>query len=258
MMRLLRVATYNINCCRDYIDAWGDKSPRAIADFIEKEQIEICGLNEVDINSERSLGYNQPEYVIDKLEELTGETYYSCFAAGLDGYHPPFDKEYAPTQGKAMYGNAIISKYPIVNYRTVKVALKEQPVAAGGYEHRVFLIAELKIGEEIITVICTHFGTTKEERMLAVEMLEKELQTIQTPIIFMGDLNAGCSSEEVKRVSELLKATSSDGRYYTFDTKNPRWQIDYIFTSEDMEVEDVRMPDNRFSDHFPLVADLRF
>ena len=153
-MALLRVATYNINCCRDYIDAWGDKSPRAIADFIEKEQIEICGLNEVDINSERSLGYNQPEYVIDKLEELTGETYYSCFAAGLDGYHPPFDKEYAPTQGKAMYGNAIISKYPIVNYRTVKVALKEQPVAAGGYEHRVFLIAEVKIGEEIITVIC--------------------------------------------------------------------------------------------------------
>ena len=54
-MGLLRVATYNINCCRDYIDAWGDKSPRAIADFIEKEQIEICGLNEVDINSERSL-----------------------------------------------------------------------------------------------------------------------------------------------------------------------------------------------------------
>ena len=89
-------------------------------------------------------------------------------------------------------------------------------------------------------------------------MLEKELQTIQTPIIFMGDLNAGCSSEEVKRVSELLKATSSDGRYYTFDTKNPRWQIDYIFTSEDMEVKDVRMPDIRFSDHFPLVADLRF
>ena len=257
-MALLRVATYNIKCCRDYIDAWGDKSPRAIADFIEKEQIEICGLNEVDINSERSLGYNQPEYVIDKLEELTGKTYYSCFAAGLDGYHPPFDKEYAPTQGKAMYGNAIISKYSIVNYRTVKVALKEQPVAAGGYEHRVFLIAEVKIGEEIITVICTHFGTTKEERMLAVEMLEKELQTIHTPIIFMGDLNAGCSSEEVKRVSELLKATSFDGRYYTFDTKNPRWQIDYIFTSEDMEVEDVRMPDIRFSDHFPLVADLRF
>ena len=36
-MSLLRVATYNINCCRDYIDAWGDKSPRAIADFIVEE-----------------------------------------------------------------------------------------------------------------------------------------------------------------------------------------------------------------------------
>ena len=74
-MSLLRVATYNINCCRDYIDAWGDKSPRAIADFIEKEQIDICGLNEVDINSERSLGYNQPEYVKDKLD--------GCIAHGL-------------------------------------------------------------------------------------------------------------------------------------------------------------------------------
>ena len=29
---------------------------------------------------------------------------------------------------------------------------------------------EIEIGEEIITVICTHFGTTKEERMLAVEI----------------------------------------------------------------------------------------
>lgn len=257
-MSLLRVATYNINCCRDYIDAWGDKSPRAIADFIEKEQIDICGLNEVDINSERSLGYNQPEYVKDKLEELTGETYYACFAAGLDGYHPPFDAEYAPTQGKAMYGNAIISRYPIVNYRTVRVAYKEQPVAAGGYEHRVFIIAEVMAPKGIVTVICTHFGTTKEERMLAIEILEKELKDIHTPIIFMGDLNAGWASEEVGRVSQLLKTTTPEGDFPTFDTTNPRWQIDYIFTSEDIDTEDVRMPDNRFSDHFPLVADLRF
>ncbi len=257
-MKLLRVATYNINCCRDYIDAWGDKTPHAVADFIKNEKIEICGLNEVDINSERSLGYNQPEYVKNKLEELTGETYYYCFAAGLDGYHPPFDTDYAPTQGKALYGNAIVSKYPILNFRTVKVAVKEQPVAAGGYEHRVFLIAEVKVDETIFTVICTHFGTTKEERMLAVEMLEKELKAIKTPIIFMGDLNAGYVQEEVVRIGEMLKPTSTEGEYFTFDTKNPRWQIDYIFTSEDFEAENVWMPDNRFSDHFPLVAQLKF
>ncbi len=257
-MSMLRVATYNINCCRDYIDAWGDKTPRAVADFIQKEQIDICGLNEVDVNSERSLGYNQPEYIKEKLEELTGNTYYYCFAAGLDGYHPPFDTDYAPTQGKAMYGNAIVSKYPIVSFRTVKVALKEQPVAAGGYEHRVFLIAEIERNGETITVICTHFGTTKEERMLATEMLEQEVKAIQTPIIFMGDLNAGWKSEEVIKVGKLLKETVSEGKFHTFDTKNPRWQIDYIFTSDEFEAEDVRMPDNRFSDHFPLVADLRW
>jgi endonuclease/exonuclease/phosphatase family metal-dependent hydrolase len=53
-----------------------------------------------------------------------------------------------------------------------------------------------------------------------------------------------------------LKATSPDGSYFTFDTKNPRWQIDYIFTSEDFETITVSMPDNRFSDHFPLTAEL--
>ena len=89
---------------------------------------------------------NGTAYEIE-LEELTGETYYYCFAAGLDGYHPPFDADYAPTQGKALYGNAIVSKYPILNFRTVKVAVKEQPVAAGGYEHRVFLIAEVKVDD---------------------------------------------------------------------------------------------------------------
>jgi len=256
-MKLLQVATYNINCCRDYINAWGDKSPRAIADFIKNEQIDICGLNEVDINSERSLGYNQPEYVKEKLEEMTGESYYYCFAAGLEGYHPPFDAQYAPTQGRALYGNAIVSKYPIENYRTVKVAFKEKPVDAGGYEHRVFLIAEINVEDTRITVICTHFGTTKEERMLAIEMLKTELRNIQTPIIFMGDLNAGWKSEEVSLVRELLKETNSGGDLFTFDTKNPRWQIDYIFTNEEFETEDVRMPDNRFSDHFPLVAKLR-
>jgi endonuclease/exonuclease/phosphatase family metal-dependent hydrolase len=256
-MEKLRVATYNINCCRDYIDAWGDKSPRAVVAFIKEEKIDICGLNEVDVNSERSLGYDQPKFVKEKLEEETGEKYYYCFAAGLDGYHPPYDKEYVPTQGKAMYGNALVSRYPIVNYRTVKVALKEAPVAAGGYEHRVFIFADIQLKNEIVTVICTHFGTTKEERMLAIEILKNELEEIQNPVIFMGDLNAGRSSEEFLQIANLLKDATPNGEYYTFDTINPRWQIDYIFTDDEFEAENASMPDIRFSDHFPLVVDLK-
>ena len=72
----------------------------------------------------------------------------------------------------------------------------------------------------------------------------------------MGDLNAGRSSEEFLQIANLLKDATPEGEYYTFDTTNPRWQIDYIFTGEEFEAEDARMPDNRFSDHFPLVVDL--
>jgi endonuclease/exonuclease/phosphatase (EEP) superfamily protein YafD len=74
----------------------------------------------------------------------------------------------------------------------------------------------------------------------------------------MGDLNAGWNKEEIVSIEKLLKNTTVGGNMFTFDTINPRWQIDYIFTSDEFETENVRVPEILFSDHSPIVAGLKF
>jgi endonuclease/exonuclease/phosphatase family metal-dependent hydrolase len=43
----------------------------------------------------------------------------------------------------------------------------------------------------------------------------------------------------------------------SFPARVPRIELDFILVSEGIEVTDFRVPDVRFSDHRPLVCDVR-
>ncbi|MBE6546453.1 MAG: hypothetical protein E7668_03295 [Ruminococcaceae bacterium] len=54
-------------------------------------------------------------------------------------------------------GNAIVSRYPIVGWRTIGV-----PAIGEDAEDRVILVAEIDVEGTILTVMNSHFGLTNE------------------------------------------------------------------------------------------------
>ena len=242
----MKIATYNIWHAQDYsLYLKGEKkiNPENIARYIWENDISICALQEVDVNHKRSEFINTPGVIADYLSKKSGEKYYYEYAASILGY---------ANEG-SQYGNAIISKYPIKNVRKIKVdvgmGIKDE------YEPRIFLIADVEAEDKKITVIATHFGIRESEKQLAVERLQDILKEIDGHVIFMGDLNNEPGSYIYSQISRMLVDSCSDIKLpLTFSSDNPRYKIDYIFTSADIKAKNVYTSPLKYSDHLPLCA----
>lgn len=261
------VATYNIVRCEDQSDKLGETRPDNIVNFIYDNKIAICGLQEVEINSTRSAGWktdeyykegsHQPRYIADKLTEKTGEQYYWAFSVSLEGVHTPAHRD----DGPALYGNALISKYPIKSQRYVQMATHtidpnkpSTQVGQDNYERRSILIATLDVEGTDLTVIVTHFGLNEDERRLALEMLKGELSKIKTPVIFMGDLNDYHNSAVIKELNSILKPTSTSSKPASTPGGS---RIDYIFMSDSISFKDLKSKPYTFSDHYPVLVKIK-
>lgn len=246
----INISSFNIWHCGDYTkDPENIVVPENISDFMYDNDIAICGMQEVGVNWKRGGYYDQPKYIAEKLSEKAGIPYYSAFAAGLEEYH----------HAGAFYGNAIVTKFPIKNYRTVKLKMTEKQIE-DGYEHRAMLIAELDVMGRPLTVIATHFDLKEDARLASVKVLEDELKTINTPVVLMGDFNAFPDSEVISELSKLLTYAGDDiNEPVTFPSTNPKYKIDYIFKSNDINTRNIRiLPDIKCSDHSPLVVDMEY
>ena len=226
----LKVTTYNImsgrnndinNLMRDY-----NNSIEVINDIAP----DIIGLEEV--GKHPTAGY--PEYIMEGqphelISEKTGM--YACFSPATYFSGCP-------------YGVALLSKYPIKSHRTVIIPDCER-TEPGYYETRCVLVAEVDILDGI-TVLVSHFGLMPGEHINAVETVSKLIKEINTPIIFMGDLNMKPDAPGMQQLFKLLNDTANGSTEpHTWPTqfnKNTGWEkqfkgdaarkIDYIFTSE--------------------------
>ncbi|MGL4772089.1 MAG: endonuclease/exonuclease/phosphatase family protein [Clostridium sp.] len=108
------------------------------------------------------------------------------------------------------------------------------------------------------------------------EFIESEHKKDGIPVVLMGDFNAtpnsklirefqekGLSSKSFIAVQEKNKALYNKSTMSSFNGKEEGLHIDYIFVSEEIEIVDVKIlthnKDGRYpSDHYPIIADLRF
>lgn len=255
----LKVATYNVHRCEDV-----GSDPTKIAEFIKEYEIDIIGLNELDVNCNRSAGYNQPKVMCDWLTKNTGTQYYYAFAAALDGYH----KAAIAKDGNAQYGNAIISKYPIESTRVVYVfgnnhanaydPTKPSTQVHSGetqtYERRALLIAQLNVNGESLTVMATHWGLNFDERQNMVTTIKSEMSMISTPVVLMGDFNEIYTGTNITALSTHFRSTKTGLQPYTYSTTNPTKRIDYIYTTKELQSRESTVPNVTLSDHFPVIV----
>lgn len=102
--------------------------------------------------------------------------------------------------------------------------------------------------ERGIDLILAHMGQFMDEQM---------------PVVFMGDLNAQPDNQviQILRDANLVEAQTKGRTFHDFQGGIDGEPIDYIFTSKDAKLAEVKvdrqMINSRYpSDHFPVIADL--
>ena len=79
------------------------------------------------------------------------------------------------------------------------------------------------------------------------------------PFVIAGDFNDTPASYAVTKITDSLNNAfiqKGQGLGRTYNGKFPNFQIDYIATSKDFEVENYHIIKAKLSDHFPVRSDL--
>ena len=240
----LKAMSFNIQHCRNY-----NFRPKDIIDFdvmadtIAKMGADICGLNEV-----RALG-EDTEWFQEQAKEIAdrlGMNY--CFAPAIN------------IKGRGPYGNAFISKYPILQCENIPIPdpAPEEKVEGRWYETRCLLKAVIDFMGRPVTIFVTHFGLSPEEAMNASETIVKNVSKVSTPRILMGDFNLTPESPILDPIRIILADTADvfNEPKLSFPSDDPKIKIDYMFVSDDIKIVNADIPAIIASDHRPYVATL--
>lgn len=185
------------------------------------------------------------------------------------------------------YGIAIFSKFPIVNSGALDIHVGERNVNRIQYADvkkdsttvRVYNVHLQSVGlqKEDLDFLNTKSLSTNQDlhstkriggrlvrafikRGEQVDSLYKHVQEHTGPFIIAGDFNDTPSSYAVNRISKLANnAFRARGRGWgiTYTGSFPNIQIDYIFSSEHLKVQNYRVIQRKLSDHYPIWSDLQ-
>lgn len=239
----MRIMTYNIQHGRDHHTPDRDNILLSqIADVIRELDPVFCTLNEVRNEGKLPDYTNQAKAIGDAL----GWHHYFAEAIRFDGDNP--------------YGNAIVSKYPIVEAETILIPDPAVKKYDGYYETRCVLKAVLDMEGKPFTVFTAHFGLNPDEAENAVNTVLTEVRKCNTPFCLQGDFNLQPDSPLLRPIFEELvdTACAGFGPMFTFSSDDPFEKIDYIFVSKDVNVLSADAPVVIASDHTPFIADIDF
>jgi endonuclease/exonuclease/phosphatase family metal-dependent hydrolase len=231
----IRVVTYNIHHGEG---TDGKLDLERIAAVINAEKPDLVGLNEVDQGTHRTQQIDMPA----ELAKLTGMT-------------AVFEKNIDHDGGK--YGNAVLSRLPIVRHENHKLPSDYKGEQRG--------VLEVEIGEkdgETLLFLCTHldYRPDDHERLASIETIEKVMaESDGQPVILVGDLNATPDSKVMETFAKSW-TRSNDKPLLTFPAAKPEKQIDYILfrPAAEWEVVECRVLDEAVaSDHRGMMAVLR-
>ena len=241
----LRLLTYNIHKCIGGVDRKYD--PQRLATVINNLHADVLMLQEVDHDVPRSNRDRQ----VDVLGDLVGMRYRSFF--------PNVD-----VRGGGCYGNAILSRYPIVETSNIDLSIRFKKKRS--VLHGVIRVRQDHDGEAIdrtVHVFNMHLGLARFERKLQLVkfLAAHPFQGMQheTPVLVGGDLN-----DVYGGLGELLRPAGFRGierRPLTFPAWAPVRALDAVFVRGGVDFIKLSRCDTdlarRASDHRPLVADIR-
>ncbi|MDD2376399.1 MAG: endonuclease/exonuclease/phosphatase family protein [Clostridia bacterium] len=216
------------------------------SNILKEYNADLIMLQEVDICTSRSEFKNQL-YEFKKNFDFE----YSCFGSNI-------------TYKEGWYGNAILSRYPIVSSENYLTTTPEYSKETKGMLH-----AEINVDGKYINVFNMHLPVFEKERITFSEAIIKMMvrNNISGDIILGGDFNFGKiplgnhrykvkklnSYTEFENIKKIFQCP--DFSVNTWPTGNPIADIDKIMYSGDIKFDEIRRLNVEISDHYPVYAE---
>jgi len=227
--------TYNVHSCRG-----GDRRliPSRILSVLQSADPDVIALQELDVGQSRSHALDQAAYLAEGMRM----EYHFVAARACHGGH---------------YGNAILSRMPIVDYRSAGL-----PQFDDRCEPRAVQRVRLQGPWGPLEVFNVHFGLSRRERRMQVETLLSSDwlsdRALGSQIVVCGDFNASPGSFVYRRLTAALQDAQRGRARATFPALFPLIRLDHIFLGPGLTArssEIVKSPLARIaSDHRPVLA----
>ena len=222
--------------------------PERISEILHKLDADVVLLQEVDEGVPRSKELNLAKVLAESND------------------YPFWKLEHNVTLRKGRYGNALLSRHPIVFNKNIDLTI-------GNKKKRGCLFSQIKIDNYLLNVFNLHLGLSETERQkqAAILLKSKEFKQIKpnSPTIVAGDFNDWRSmlralfvvGKEFVCATDQLK-NGDDVAIKTYPSFAPRGGLDRVYYCGDLKHLLVKKysykPAKIASDHLPLVTEFEF
>lgn len=218
---MLRIVSYNIHGGKDLF--WRNRLEE-MAETLSSLEADVIGLQEVHQNNR--YGY-QASYLADRLQ---------------------FDYVYGPALQIAdgAYGNAILSKLPLVYSSAQLLPAKREP--------RNLLQTTVKWEGSNLDIWVTHCSLDDKSRQVQLQALTKAVSSQQEkPFVLLGDFNS--SSIQFPSFMQDCARVKNLHRLSTLVPLAKR--VDFIFASPHWRIAQYQRVEVKWSDHYPILVTLQ-
>lgn len=234
------------NCRGDYYDTFRPVSRDEVwyyigkvTEFAKDNKIEVFCMNEVDFKSLRTCWIDQSKVIAKKLQ-----------------YRYVVKDVYCNIPGFINTGNCIISKYPLkINDRRHF----GKSIFRAKHIFKTYLDVTL---DKKLDILLTHFYDgvekvrVKEAKMLRKAIMKKAKQNKK--LVICGDFNDEKGSKTIEHILEPDYVVAPEGwdKDLTYRSSELVTNIDHLFHSNNIKVENYTIDKRIISDHLGLYADV--
>ena len=233
---------------------WGGKLGFQIIDFLKAENPDFVCLQEVNsLKGPSGYGFFA---TLDEIKEKAG--FSDVFMS------PTYSARYM--ERTLEYGNAILSKFPLVSTKTIFTGRKfinNFDATKNGGNIRNLQLAKAKVNGTSLNIL-NHHGyhipdskAGNKETVRQIRTVADVIDLITGPLIFCGDLNLAPDSQSIAVINDKLTNLSAKyklQRTYSW-LSNVDAVCDYIFVNDQVKVRNFKMSDELISDHNALILD---
>ncbi len=256
----MRVACFNIAHARG-VEAdrsnWGaenrDEKLDAIGALLLREHVDLAVLNEVDFDATWSGHQHQAAAIAQ--------------AAGLPFMATQRNVDVSLPGATWRFGNAILSRYPIVDAKIVRMPAfsRFERIMAGNHD---LLVAVLRLPDDsLVEVWAIHLESRDAPtRLRAAKRILAEIDASPHPVLLAGDFNSSPSSTASEETAMDLFLQSQRFQTFpdpaigdmpaTFSSLRPSRTIDWILAPSSWHISDASVQPDGLSDHLAVVATL--